>query len=99
MERRHEKFDRVRKLQTAGKGEQMETEADKQFEENIEMLDYSTLYPENVRIKLNLSLHCEIPQPLPPLDFFTISLYRRAGKSVYQCRQTGSKQLDPHMTY
>jgi hypothetical protein len=40
-----------------------------------------------------------IPAQLPPLDLLTISLYRRAGKSVYQCKPFGTNQLDPHMTY
>lgn len=48
---------------------------------------------------MDLSLKMPVPESLPPLDLTTISLYRRAGKSVYQCRKFNSKDLDPHMTY
>lgn len=77
----------------------MEHESSDALPENIEDLDYSRFYPQLTLQALNHALKAPLPASLPPLDLLTISLYRRAGKSVYQCRQLGSKDLDPHMTY
>ena len=67
--------------------------------ENLEDVDYHTSYPLEIRQQIDNSLKMEIPTELPPLDLLTISLYRRTGKSVYQCRRFGEKQIDPHMAY
>ena len=67
--------------------------------ETLEDMDFSGYYSQEIKNEINLSLKASIPKELPQLDLATISLYRRAGKSVYQPRRFGSKELDPHMVY
>ena len=40
-----------------------------------------------------------IPENLPALSPWTISLYRRSDKAVYKTRVDEAEVLDPHMTY
>lgn len=56
------------------------------FEEDIEKLDYHRFYSKETKEAINKSLQMIIPAELPPLSLFTISLYRRAGRSIYQCK-------------
>lgn len=91
---RNERFSRNRR-----KAESMEMEETEALVENIQDVDYHTFYSDEVRREIDRSLKMDIPSEMPPLDLLTIALYRRAGHSVYECRQLGSKELDPHMTY
>lgn len=68
---------------------------DNEFEE----LDYLKLYPQLQRRAIIASLTAPPPDPLPPLDVTTISYYRRLSRPVFQTRQPGSTELDPHLTH